>query len=183
MIILLPEQCLCLCVVTLTAAGTMMPPIFECFAHSYQEKMNFTLMNQLKWVNYHQIVISLSLLWTYVWLMITWIVIITSNSIDKFLQEVEAGAESPGAEDFNHLCRVCGSLGPKVDISCFIVLTVTLCYCLMLAIADTEWHNDTQNEKWLINERLHLTFILLLSPLRLVEAAMWLAIAQKTIRH
>lgn len=49
-----------------------------------------------------------------------WIVIIISNSNDKFLQEIEAGAESPGAGDLNHLCRVCGALGPKVDISLYI---------------------------------------------------------------
>ncbi|KAG0717103.1 Programmed cell death protein 2 [Chionoecetes opilio] len=33
-------------------------------------------------------------------------------------KEVEAGAESPGAGDFSHLCRVCGALGPKTCGGC-----------------------------------------------------------------
>lgn len=45
------ELCLCLFVVTLTAAGRMMPPTFVYFAHSWQEWMNITLMNLRRWVN------------------------------------------------------------------------------------------------------------------------------------
>ncbi|XP_063844164.1 programmed cell death protein 2-like [Scylla paramamosain] len=39
---------------------------------------------------------------------------------DEPAKEVEAGAESPGAGDFNHLCRVCGALGPKTCGSCHV---------------------------------------------------------------
>ncbi|XP_050732463.1 programmed cell death protein 2-like isoform X2 [Eriocheir sinensis] len=33
-------------------------------------------------------------------------------------KEVETGAESPGAGNFNYLCRVCGALGPKTCGGC-----------------------------------------------------------------
>lgn len=47
----LSEQCLCLYVVTLTAAGIMMPLTSECFAHSCQEITSSIPMNHPRWVN------------------------------------------------------------------------------------------------------------------------------------
>ncbi|XP_069951505.1 programmed cell death protein 2 isoform X5 [Cherax quadricarinatus] len=111
------EWCLYLFVVIQTAIEKMMLQISECFVVNWLEKMNSILMNQRKSVLTSQSNYPPSECRPCPSFSTSGIQVRLTSVLNPF-RDTDLGSESPGAGDFNNLCRICGALGPKTCGGC-----------------------------------------------------------------